>query len=296
MTTAKACGKIILFGEHAVVYGKSGIAVPIKDLSTQVLVEPFCLLSVSYDRILEEDQKLKTENLIEFLLKKLKIKSNIKINISSTIPISSGLGSSASLCVALIRAFSNYFVLNLKIEKVNEIAFECEKIFHGTPSGIDNTVISYEKPVFFTKGNKEILNVKTPMNIIIANIGLRISTKEVVLGVRDRYNQNKEKYSKIFNEINQISINAKICIENGDIKKLGKLMILNQNLLREIEVSLSKLDLLCEVALANGAYGAKLAGAGKGGNMIILTSVENKDNLIKSIEPLVKWSYYTIIK
>ena len=287
----KAPGKVILFGEHAVVYGKSGIAAPVNDLFTEVKIEPCPALSVSYDRVFNEEDKQKVELLIEFIVKKLKIKSNVKINIKSTLPISAGLGSSASLSVSLIRSLSYFFKLNIDNKKINKIAFECEKIFHGTPSGIDNTVVTYEKPVFF----KEVLQVKNPISIVIANSGVRASTKEVVIGVRERYFQNKDEYSKTFEEINQITIKAKECIESGKLKQLGILMTKNHELLKKIEVSSAKLDLLCEVAMANGAYGAKLAGAGKGGNMITLVDEQNKDKVINELIPLSKWVYYTKI-
>lgn len=283
MKTAKACAKIILFGEHAVVYGKPGIAVPVKKCYTLATVssEPF---SYTTDKELDEDETMKMSKLFKLIFSRLGTNKNLSADIESNIPVGCGMGSSASLSVALVRAFSNFLELNYDNEKVNALAFECEKIFHGNPSGIDNTVVAYEKSVFYRRKKTEFLDLRIPLNLVIANTGIRSSTKDAVDGVRKRYEENEKKYLHIFDEIEKITEQAKGCLEKGDIRWLGKLMNQNQKCLKEIGVSLPELDNLASKALKAGAYGAKIAGAGLGGCVIALADEKNKQKVMDTLK------------
>ncbi len=295
MKTAKACSKIILFGEHAVVYGKPGIAAPVKKFYTLATVssDPF---SYTTDKELSEEETIKMNKMFRLLFDKLNMNDkNLSADIESNIPLGSGMGSSASLSVALIRGFSNYLDLKLTNEKINEIAFECEKIFHGTPSGIDNTVITFEQPIFYQKGKMEFIEFRKPINLIIANTGLKSETKEVVNEVREKYEKDKEKYSKIFDEIEKITNDARLCLQKGDIRRLGNLMTENHELLGSIGVSNIQLDALVEKALKAGAYGAKLIGAGKGGNMIALVENSKKEKVLEILKPHAKEVFSAVI-
>jgi mevalonate kinase len=285
METTRACAKIIMFGEHAVVYGKPGIAVPLKNLYTLATVvdEPF---SYETDKEMNEEETIKMAKLFKLIFEKLDTTSNLSVQIESNIHRSTGLGSSASLSVALIKTFSNKLNLNLSHEKINEIAFECEKIFHGNPSGIDNTVITYEKPVFFRGGKFEFIPIRSPIHMIIANTGQRLPTKQVLEEVKKNYQENPEKYTKIFDEIGNIAEEAKNSLEKHDLKKTGKLMTRNHELLRELGVSNEQLDELVKRAIHSGAYGAKLAGAGKGGNVIALVDEKMKEKVLHSMKEI----------
>ncbi|MEM4397122.1 MAG: mevalonate kinase [Candidatus Woesearchaeota archaeon] len=276
MITAKAYAKSILFGEHAVVYGKAGISVPIKSLYT--LVTP-SNEKYNFDTDIElsqEDYK-KLSKAIKLIFEKTGKK--ISFNIESNIPIASGLGSSASLSVAMIRAINNYYKLNLENEKINEIAFECEKIFHGNPSGIDNTTIVYEKPIFFKKGKFDFIKLKKPLHLIIVNSGIKANTKDVVLDVKKNYEKENEKYAKFFDEINEISFKAKELLEKGDLKNLGKLMTKNHSILKEMDLSNDTIEEIINIANKNGSLGTKIAGSGKGGNVISLVDEKYKMKL-----------------
>ncbi len=286
MKTAKACAKIILFGEHAVVYDKPGIAVPIKKLYTLATASSDSF-SYTTDREMNEEDHMKISKLFKLLFEKLNVSSrNISVDIESNIPLSSGLGSSASLSIALIRAFSNYFDLKLDEKKINDTAFECEKIFHGMPSGIDNTVITYEKPIFFKKNNFDTIILKKPINLIIANTGIKSNTKEIVLELKERYEKNKEAYMKQFDNIEKITLLAKESLEKGDIKKLGRLMTQNHEFLGEIGISNLQLDAMVNKALKAGAYGAKLAGAGRGGNIIALVDEKKTNHIMNELRSM----------
>ena len=174
---AKACGKIILFGEHSVVYNKIGIALPILNYFTEVTAHKSEDFSCCGDRVYNDIEKEKLNKLVEFVFSKLDLSKKVHIHIESNLPVSSGLGSSASLSVALIRELDDFFSLKLSKEKINDIAYECEKIFHGNPSGIDNTVINYQKPVFF-KNKYQIIKIKKPLYFVIANTGKKPQTKK----------------------------------------------------------------------------------------------------------------------
>ena len=293
----KSCGKIILFGEHAVVYGYSGIAVPVKEVNITVIIKQTDSFSFSADRKLYKEEKERLNKLLDFLFFKLNIpKKNLEIIIESTIPISSGLGSSAALSISLIRAISKHFHLDLDNEKINKLGFESEKFFHGTPSGIDNTVITYEKSVYFKKGKTELLKLKKSLSFVIADSGVKSSTKQVVSEVKKKYEEDKEKYSNLFQEIGQITDQAKSFLQEGNVTMLGVLITQNHYLLKQLGVSNDKLGNIVEVALQAGAYGAKLAGSGKGGNIIAIVDDKVKDDVIKALKKVSKEVIYTVVE
>ncbi|MBN2423299.1 mevalonate kinase [Candidatus Woesearchaeota archaeon] len=277
-----ACSKIILFGEHSVVYGKPAIAIPLKSLFTEVRIENSENIEINSDYELNINEQNNLKNIINLILNYLDIKNkNISVNINSNIPVASGMGSSASLSVALAKSVSDYFHKELSPEEISMTAYKCEKIFHGMPSGIDNTVIAYEKPVYFVKGKKtETVKIGKPFTLLIADTGIVSSTKEIVLDVKKEYEKNKGLYEKYFNGMADIAEQARIAIKEGNIKLIGKLMTENHRVLQKIKVSSSELDNLVETALTNGASGAKLVGAGRGGNIAVLA--ENNKNKIRN--------------
>ena len=164
--TASAPGKAILFGEHAVVYGQPAIAVPVMQLKARAIVTfdpryiPGQVMISAPDINLEttlaelsEDHPLAAVILKAAAAMELKRIPTCRIQVTSTIPIAGGLGSSAAVSVAILRAFSAAVGHPLSDEQVSSLAFEVEVIQHGTPSGIDNTVITYAKPVYFVRDN-----------------------------------------------------------------------------------------------------------------------------------------------
>ncbi|MBN2367500.1 mevalonate kinase [Candidatus Woesearchaeota archaeon] len=284
MQKTSACAKIILSGEHAVVYGKPGIALPVTNLQTVIKVEKADTFSFVADKELEEHEEKKLHDLYHFVSSSLKVKPMHKIHIQSNLPISSGLGSSASLTVALIRSLLVHHGYKLNDSKINLLAFEAEKIFHGTPSGIDNTVVALEKPVYYERGSIEILNLKFPLSFIIADTGIRSDTKKVVEDLRKRYEKDEVKHSAIHDKIEMVTRRARPALEQGHLVELGMLMLENHNLLKELKVSCSELDALVKAAIKAGAYGAKMAGAGRGGHIIALVDEPNRDEVFKALE------------
>ncbi len=289
--TAHAPAKSILFGEHAVVYGRPAIAIPVfeRRSTTYILANPRGQTGEVTIEAPDIDLNTRLTALDPSHPFRIAISRTqqavgaasipaCQIRVVSTIPIASGLGSGASIAVSLARAFSLFLGHPLPDEQVSAIAFEVDKVYHGTPSGIDNTVITFGEPVYFIKDQPfTILGSAFPMDFLIADTGVRSSTREMVLGLRERWLQDRPKYEGYFAEIEKVVVQARSSIEAGSFEVLGELMSHNHRLLQGLEVSHPMLDQLAETAMSSGALGAKLSGAGGGGNMIALVNPERSD-------------------
>ncbi len=294
MITASAPGKVILFGEHAVVYGRPALAVPVMQVHADVEVTDSSVEGVWIDApqislrcemsLLPPVHALRT--VIESVFRTLGISSPppLRIRITSTIPVASGLGSGAAVSVALIRALLSAVNHPLSDEQVNALAYEAEKLHHGTPSGIDNTVITYAKPVYFVRGGPiQTFNVARPFTLVIADTGIAAPTRESVGDVRKLWKADKTKWETVFDEVGGIVQAAREAIETGKTKELGPLMDANHALLQEITVSSPELDRLVLAARGAGAWGAKLSGGGRGGNMLALVTPENAESVASAL-------------
>jgi mevalonate kinase len=207
----------------------------------------------------------------------------VSITLEGNLYAASGIGASAASCVAVTRALAEYFEMNLSDEEINEIAFEGEKGYHGTPSGVDNTASTYGGLIWFQKGEKNIIDriaLSSPVEIVIGNTGKVTDTKIAVEGVRQRKEKNPKKYQEVFDRAENIAYLAKRAIHDGSLQDVGKLMNENHKLLQQIEVSSRELDFLVSVARESGAFGAKLTGGGLGGNMIALTPGKELQNKV----------------
>ena len=188
------------------------------------------------------------------------------------------MGSSAAISIAIIRALTRHFHSPLPPEKQSQIAFEIEKRYHGMPSGIDNTTIAFERPVFFVQGNQPMpFDIGTPFYLIIANSGIMSSTADAVGKVREGWLKDKAFYENLFDQIGAISRLAQQAIKAGQFSTLGALLNQNQDLLQAMGVSTPQLEELIHVARDNGAVGAKLSGAGLGGNIIAVATKETSE-------------------
>ena len=289
--TASAPGKIILFGEHAVVYGQNAIAVPVTQIRARATITPRIHgepgevvvdapdidLEAKLDDLPEGDPIVSAIHGVMNLLNIPRLPS-CTLKITSTIPVASGLGSGTAVSVAIIRALAGFLGQPLTDEVVSELAFQVEVIHHGTPSGIDNTVVTFARPVFFKKGQPiEVFKVKTPLTIVIGDTGIPSPTRETVSDVRTAWKSDCDKYKRLFSAIGNIAKTARQIIESGFTQRLGPLMDENHQLLQEMGVSSPELDQLVYAAKQAGALGSKLSGGGRGGNMIAL--VEKQDAL-----------------
>lgn len=291
--SASAPGKVILFGEHAVVYGQPAIAVPVNQVSSHavILANPAGLpdqihliapqINIDQDLdALPEDHPLAIAVMQVKRQLKLGHLPSCTLQLNSTVPMSSGLGSSASTAVAVIRALGLFLGQPFTEEEVSQLAYAVEKKQHGNPSGIDNTVIAYNRPVYFIRNQPMLpLKVALPFTLIVANSGISSSTADVVAAVRAAWEKETAHYDRLFTSIGNISTQARSLIEHGPIMKLGHLMSANHTLLQEMGVSCPELDRLVAAALEAGALGAKLCGAGWGGNMVALTPEDKTQDI-----------------
>ncbi|MBZ0304392.1 MAG: mevalonate kinase [Anaerolineae bacterium] len=285
MTTSySAPAKIILFGEHAVVYGQPAIAVPISGLRAFATIEPSPPDQPGLRLVAEDLQQtfhLETVDAdnalaatVDIILQHLQVPPpSVTIRLRSAIPIASGLGSGAAIAAVLGRALSAAANLSLSDDALNTVVYAVETLHHGTPSGIDNTVVVYEQPVYFVRGKPiETLHVKHPLQLVIADTGQPAPTHIAVGDVRKLVEAHPEQAGPVIEGIGQLVSQARQALSQGEIALLGQLMTDNHTLLQQLTISSADLDHLVQTALEAGAVGAKMSGGGRGGNMIALVS------------------------
>jgi hydroxymethylglutaryl-CoA reductase len=296
-------GKIILLGEHAVVYGSHAIAAPIP-LAMQSLVsesekEGVHLIIPRWgveERILRNaDHKYSIFHSLDMILNEMNLyNENIKIEVFPHIPKAMGLGGSAALAVAIIRALIAKFNIKMSEEEVNELAFKSEKIVHGSASGIDNTLATYGKFLLYKKGEPPFiqeLQPDKPIRFVIGLTWVESLTAKMVTTVNKSWKRNKTVYNRIFKDIDMLVMQAVKAIKEYDLRQLGELMNINQGLLNALQVSGKEIEELIDIARSNGALGAKLTGGGGGGAIIALCP----DNADKVAQAMKRAGYKALI-
>jgi len=287
-------GKVILFGEHFVVHGIPGIVAGINDrtIATVENSKKFELIDNRPETPGYKAEKLEQQReSMKLIFQKMGIDAEskpVKIVLWGNLLAATGVGASAASCAAIARALAGHFGQDSRDERINEIAFEGEKAYHGNPSGIDNTAATYGGLLWFIRGTPnrvERIACKKPIDIVMGNTGITGDTKKAVEAVKERKENNPERFEKIFEEAKEIAFKARKAIEEGNIEEIGKLANKNQGLLREIGVSSGELEELIGIALEQGAIGAKLTGGGMGGYMIAVTpGKELQEKVAKSMQ------------
>lgn len=299
MTSASAPGKVILFGEHAVVYGRPAIAIPVTQVRATASITPLpeedqgqiCIEAPDIDfsswmHETSRDHPLRQVIRLSLVAMQQKEFPALRIQIKSSIPIAAGLGSSAAISVAIVRVLGKYFNQPLPANQQSDIAFQVEKIQHGSASGIDNTVVAFEQPVIFTKGEvPQPFQPGAAINLLIADTGIASKTSQTVSQVKKKRAAETTYVESIFDQIAELTELAKRAIISGQIMVVGPLMNQSHVLLQALGVSSPELDLLVQAARDAGAFGSKLSGAGQGGNMIALAT---EDKLMTISEALTK--------
>ena len=292
-TMACGHGKIILFGEHAVVYGSRAIAAPVPLAVHARVVDTadgvwLVMPRWGMEHRLREDPRKRSsiEETAALLLEGLGLAGRgMRIEVYSQIPRAMGLGGSAAVAVAILRALNNHFELGLSDEKINQMAFKAEQVAHGTPSGIDNTVATYGRPILYRAGSPpeiEELHFPRPLDFVIGITGNESLTAKTVARVREAREKNRAVIDRVFKGIDVLTGQALAAIRRYDLERLGDLMNVCHGLLNSLQVSSWELEELVQIARENGALGAKLTGGGGGGSMIALCP-QNPDRIVRAM-------------
>lgn len=278
--TGTANGKIILMGEHSVVYGEPAIAIPFPATHIQVTIKavegPVQLDCVYYrGNLSSAPQHLENliavvESTISELNQELK---DFKLTIESTIPVERGMGSSAAVAIAMVRALFAYFSTPLPDDRLLALANVSETIAHGNPSGLDAAMTSGRHPLYYIKGEPFVpFPLSMSAYLIVADTGLKGQTKDAVASIAQLNRENQEKTMNAIHQLGDLAKQAKLAIESNLPVLLGTVMDRAHETLSFLGVSNDTLNHLVRTARLNGALGAKLTGGGRGGCMIALAA------------------------
>ncbi|KEG09108.1 putative mevalonate kinase [Trypanosoma grayi] len=280
-------GKVILFGEHFVVYGAEALVAGITEY-TACRLELLCgqpgftvvdrrPAVPGYITAKAEEQR----HAHALVLRHLKIDTSVdglRIHLGGPLVPSSGIGASASDVVSLSRALSEMYGLRLSEEEVNRSAYVGEAGYHGTPSGVDNTAATFGGLISYRReGRKPIFSrvpVTAPLFLVVCSTGITASTTKVVGEVRQLKMAKPEWFADLLERYNRCVREAKLAVECGDMKRVGELLNENHTLCQQLTVSCPELDTIVTFCRENGALGAKMSGTGRGGLAIALAADE----------------------
>jgi mevalonate kinase len=286
--SASACGKAILFGEHFVVHGGPALALPVTSVRTEVQVTPAEQNDVSTEA---PDEAQKTARLLlHRAVELLDLPSAWHATVTSSIPMGHGLGSSAAFAVALVRALMRAADQDPDgpdgREAVNAQAHALEQLVHGTPSGIDDTVISFQRPLWLCKGRereRELLRFPRGLHLLLASSGSPGSTMLAVSSVRRFKEADPARFEGLLGQAQEIARQGRAAFEAADARRLGRLLDRNHDLLCALGVSTHRLDRLVAAARRAGAHGAKLTGAGLGGFVLVAVDEQSEQEVNQAL-------------
>jgi hydroxymethylglutaryl-CoA reductase len=273
---AVACGKVILFGEHAVVYGRHALALPVwngvRAFAAKAGSPRIDIPEWGVSEMLAGDSTSELGALVDVLAAGLGLeRDRFAIAVRTRLPRAMGLGSSAALAVAVGRALALAADIAVDDQRINELAFECEKLAHGTPSGIDNTVACYGEPLLYRRGQPpQALELGDEVPLVIACSSEPGRTAAEVTALRDRRARNPAVYERLFDEMDALALDGRQALVSRDYESLGLLMNIAHGLLNALGVSTAELETLVTIAREAGAMGAKLTGSGGGGSIVAL--------------------------
>lgn len=282
--SALSVGKIILMGEHSVVYGRPALSIPFPAARVKTTINEIegearfsCYF---YEGSLKDapDKLGGITSMIEKILESFdQSPKDIEIIIESTVPQERGMGSSAAVSVSVIRALYKYYDRELSLKDQIKWSDFSEKLIHGNPSGLDAATIIGNKSLYFIKGQPfKTFENRVDAYLVVGDSGILGQTREAVTDVRKLVDKEPEKYMAIIDDLARLAEEAKINIEANRPEALGSNMYEAHQCLRELTVSNASLDSLVDAALRAGALGAKLTGGGRGGSMIALCESESK--------------------
>ncbi|RNF19347.1 mevalonate kinase [Trypanosoma conorhini] len=278
-------GKVILFGEHFVVYGAEALVAGIEAYTS-------CRLELTRGRpgfavvdnrpavpgyIVEKAEEQRLAHGLVF--RHLNIDTTVDgvcIHLGGPLVPSSGIGASASDVVSLSRALNEMYQLGLSEAEVNQSAFVGEGGYHGTPSGVDNTAATFGGLISYRRdhGTSVFSRVSflKPLFLVVCSTGITASTTKVVAEVRKLKEEKPAWFAALLERYNACVREAKTAMERGNTVRLGELMNENHTLCQELTVSCAELDAIVNFCRENGALGAKMSGTGRGGLAIALAA------------------------
>ena len=298
-------GKTILIGDQFVLYGVPAI---VASLSYETVAEVQRIDGEGW--VLEDNRqevpgykREKSKQQIESINRILEVmnidvrKNPIKITYGGTLLAGSGVGASAASCVSLARALNDEFNLNLSIDEINRIGWEGEFAYHGVPSGVDNTASTYGGILLYQVRNKkkdfEKIQISKPIEIVLGNSGITADTSLLRVETEKQRKSNPKLFWSRLKIISEQVNEVRMGLEAGDFRRVGQLMTANHEILIDMGLSHEKLISLCNLALEQGALGAKLTGGGMGGYMIALTPGQSLQGAVSSA---IKKQGYGIIR
>jgi len=282
--THRACGKTIVLGEHWVVYGAPALAVPVETVTTQVTL-------IRGERGLQTDVSSEHRALAEQVYEDAmrgfglcSVTNPWRATVQSDIPVGEGLGSSAALGCALVGTLSQASQRSLTGSESMDHIFELEKRIHGTPSGLDHTVIFHEAPIVFQdRRTFEVLPWPQDCHLILASSGVAGSTREAVQAVARWRDENGSQFDTLHENMTTVIRQGIAAFQQGDMAVLGSAMSDSHAALQTVGVSTPTLNRLVQAALDAGAFGAKLTGAGLGGAVLALVSAASRSQVQEAL-------------
>lgn len=269
-------GKVILIGEHAVVYGQPAIALPVNSVEAAVTLRLFDTARIDSDLYVGLSNAAPEEvapvlAAVDAVTKAAGFeKGQVGVTIRSTVPVGRGLGSSAAVAGAIVDAAASVTGLRWTADDRYELIQTAERVAHGTPSGLDARTVISDHPVYFQQGHASRIEVGAPFAFVIADTGRPSFTAQALAGVRALHELDHDMASGAIKRLGELTGSARIALADGDISTLGSIMTEAHGLLTRIDVSSHELNDLVTAALDAGAIGAKLTGGGLGGCIIAL--------------------------
>lgn len=269
-------GKVILLGEHAVVHGTPALAAAIDRGATAVARDGEARIAIApWGVDVPRRDALPLARAFDALLTAMNV-ADVHVDATISLPGGAGLGSSAALGVAVLRAIDALTATSRDQASAEALALIWERVFHGNPSGVDTAMALAGGVAVYLRhppeGQPRLRPVvpRAPFRLVIGESGEGASTKEMVDEVARQLARSPDKTRGTFDAITALVGNAELALVNGDLRSLGQLFDMNQALLSSLMVSTSTLEEMCAAARKAGALGAKLTGGGGGGCMIAL--------------------------
>lgn len=302
--TGKSSGKVILFGEHSVVHGHpalaAGIGLGVDAVATECAPEESRLFVEPWSLDLAATDEQPLGQAFGALLESYAASGGdsgrgARIKLDVHLPGGAGLGCSAAMGVAACEALDGLYGLERSAEERAEAALVWERVFHGNPSGVDNAMSACGGVAIFRRGEPlEHLQIPRPLPLVIAHSGESSSTKEVVAMVARQKDRDPKRVGQAFDAISALVRNARLALEDGDLKSVGQLMSMNQTLLSGLMLSTERIEALCRAAESASSLGAKLTGAGAGGCVIALgEDMDHARAIQKAMAPHASMTFTT---